>query len=86
LTYEDKGARGVKQLYQATGFLAEKEYVSAFEALLNALPQNTPEYEVLKNVAEYAMEGKVKDRREHPRQTVVKRLSDFEETSQGDAG
>lgn len=86
LTYENKGARGVKQLYQATGFLAEKEYVAAFEALLNALPPNTSEYETLKNVAEYAMEGKVKDRREHPKQTVVKRLGDFEENGQGDEG
>jgi adenine-specific DNA methylase len=84
LTYEDKGARGVKQLYQNTGFLAEKEYVAAFEALLNALPPNTSEYETLKNVAEYAMEGKVKDRREHPRRMVSKRLGDFKDEGEGE--
>ncbi len=86
LTYEDKGARGVKQLYQATGFLAEKEYVAAFEALLNALPPNTSEYETLKNVAEYAMESKVKDRREHPKRMVSKRLGDFKDEGEGEAG
>ena len=86
LTYDDKGARGVKQLYQATGFLAEKEYVASFEALLNALPPNTSEYETLKNVGEYAMDGKVKDRREHPKQTVAKRLGDFGDNGQGDEG
>ena len=57
---------------------------AAFEALLNALPPNTSEYQTLKNVAEYAMEGRVRDRREHPKQTVVKRLGDFEENGQGD--
>jgi adenine-specific DNA methylase len=80
LTYEDKGARGVKQLFQSTGFLGDKEYVAAFEALLNALPTSTSEYESLKNVAEYAMEGKVIDHREPSKQTRAKRLDDFEET------
>jgi putative DNA methylase len=78
LTYEDKGARGVKQLYQSTGFLLDKEYVAAIDALLNCLPTSTSEYETLTNVAEYAMDGKVKDRRDPSKQTRRKRLDDFE--------
>ncbi len=78
LTYEDKGARGVKQLFQSTGFLLDKEYIAAFDALLNCLPTGIPEYETLTNVAEYAMDGRIKDRRDPSNQTRTKRLDDFE--------
>ncbi|MGC8970166.1 MAG: DUF1156 domain-containing protein [Conexivisphaera sp.] len=66
VVYEDKGARGVNELYREHGFMDDPAYLAAFEALLNALPPDDPEYRILSEIARYAMKGRVRDRRPEP--------------------
>ena len=63
LAYDEKGVAGVKRIYQNKGFLADPDYVATIDALLNSLPSGSGEYETIKNIAQYAMQSKVKDRR-----------------------
>ncbi len=77
ITYQDKGARGVKQLYDSTDFLADQSYLAAFEALLNALPPSDPEYAVLSDVARYLMKGKVEVKHTADPEAKQLKLEDF---------
>jgi len=63
LAYNERGVAGVKRIYQDKGFLADPVYTATIDALLNSLPSTSDEYETVKNIAQYAMQSKVKDRR-----------------------
>jgi len=77
LIYQQDGAQALRRFYERTGLLRDEGYLSAYEALLNAIPQRREEFATLRDIALALMEDKV----EVPE---VEQLELFEVKGEGD--
>lgn len=59
LIYQQDGAQALRRFYERTGLLRDEGYLSAYEALLNAIPQRREEFATLRDIALALMEDKV---------------------------